>query len=373
MKESDNRIERFDQKNDMFRRCTLEPEWQEQDRIFRDSESIVGKPGYSHEGFALTDAAWYVEDYFGKGSSVGVKGTLYSPVASDEVNGPLATREKIKATPKELTKKIKRVAKIYGASLVGVAEIREQWLYSKTYSRSRKEHLPVDLPEDMGHVIAIAIEMDYDLIQTAPSNGSAAAAGLGYSKMAFISGMVSKFIREIGYDAYPCGNGTALSIPIAIDAGLGELGRNGLLITEKYGPRVRICKIFTNMPLVPDKPVSFGVKRFCDLCKKCARYCPSKSISFDEMTNEGPTISNNNGPMKWYVNPESCFRFWCKSKTDCGVCIRVCPFNQKSGFLHNFVRFFIKHLPFMNRLFLSGSYVFGFGKRKDPSSIWDNR
>jgi len=45
-------------------------------------------------------------------------------------------------------------------------------------------------------------------------------------------------------------NDTALSIPLAIDAGLGELGRNGLLITAEYGYCIRLCKIFTNLPLI---------------------------------------------------------------------------------------------------------------------------
>lgn len=43
-------------------------------------------------------------------------------------------------------------------------------------------------------------------------------------------------------------NDISLSIPLAIEAGLGELGRNGLLITKDFGPCVRLCKIFTTCP-----------------------------------------------------------------------------------------------------------------------------
>ncbi len=73
------------------------------------------------------------------------------------------------------------------------------------------------------------------------------------------------------------GNDTALSIPQAVDAGLGELGRNGLLITPDRGPCVRICKVFADMPLAPDRPVRFGVSEFCRSCARCADACQARS------------------------------------------------------------------------------------------------
>jgi len=66
--------------------------------------------------------------------------------------------------------------------------------------------------------------------------------------MAFVATSLAEFIRLLGHDAIPAGNDMALSIPLAVDAGLGELGRNGLLITKEFGPRLRLCKVFTNLP-----------------------------------------------------------------------------------------------------------------------------
>ena len=103
----------------------------------------------------------------------------------------------------------------------------------------------------------MAVEMDYENLRRSPAN--CAATDLVYSDMAIVSSSLAEFIRELGYKAMPLGNEMALSIPMAVDAGLGELGRNGLLITEKFGPRVRICKVITSLPLVPDKPVDLGV------------------------------------------------------------------------------------------------------------------
>ena len=123
--------------------------------------------------------------------------------------------------------------------------------------------------------------MAYGGISGAPTYAASASTGSAYSRMALHQpGWLAQFIRGLGFQAIPCGNDTACSIPIAIDAGLGEIARNGLLITPKFGPRVRLAKVLTDLPLLPDRPIEFGVRDFCLICEKCARKCPSKSIMF---------------------------------------------------------------------------------------------
>ncbi len=174
--------------------------------------------------------------------------------------------------------------------------------------------------------------MDAKGIAASPAAPAAAATGVGYSKMAFILALMGGFIRNLGYDALQCGNDTALSIPLAIDAGLGELGRNGLLITPQYGPRVRLCKILTDLPLEPDNPIEFGVKKFCRKCKLCAERCEAGAISMnDEPSFEVACRSNNPGALKWYVDAERCYLYWCKNSIDCSTCIKVCPYNVASA------------------------------------------
>ena len=75
----------------------------------------------------------------------------------------------------------------------------------------------------------------------------------GYSRMATTASALSAFIQELGYNAIPCGNMTGLCVPMAIDAGLRELGRQGVVITPKYGPRVRLAKVITDLPLSVDQ------------------------------------------------------------------------------------------------------------------------
>jgi epoxyqueuosine reductase QueG len=123
------------------------------------------------------------------------------------------------------------------------------------------------------------------------------------------------------------GNTTALSIPLAIDAGLGEIGRNGLIVTPEYGPCVRLCKVFTDLPLAPDEPIGFGLADVCEGCSKCAEACEVDAISTDRAPSfEVACRSNNPGVLRWHVNQDRCYEFWTENGQDCATCIAACPF-----------------------------------------------
>ena len=87
-------------------------------------------------------------------------------------------------------------------------------------------------------MIVVALPMDYDLVKTVPSALSGSASCLGYSHDALTVLSITQYIRNLGYKAIGSMNDTSLAIPYAIQAGLGEYGRYGLLITKQYGPRV---------------------------------------------------------------------------------------------------------------------------------------
>jgi epoxyqueuosine reductase QueG len=123
------------------------------------------------------------------------------------------------------------------------------------------------------------------------------------------------------------GNDTALSIPLAIDAGLGELGRIGLLVTPEYGPCVRLCKVFTDMPLEPDAPGSFGLAETCRRCRRCAEACEVEAISRDgDPSFKIVCPSNNPGIKRWAVDQDRCYSFWIENSQDCSTCIAACPY-----------------------------------------------
>jgi len=303
------------------------------------------KEGYSRIDFALVAAGWTVYEKF----PFAFAWEREKPEGGDYGGDWMQAKYEIE-NPKTFTQQVKKVAKFFGASLVGIAKVNEKWIYKTGFIRppltsesdSKKDiregnvqnsilESPINLPEGVNKVIVMGIEMDKKAVSTSPAQPAAAASAIAYSKMAFVISCLGEFIRNLGYRAIQCGNDTALSIPLAIDAGFGALGRNGLLITPEYGPRVRICKVFTDLPLISDEPnLNFikKVEKFCKHCYKCAEACETKAITKDrEPSFEPPNISNNSGVKKFYVNVEKCFEFWIENSSDCGNCIAACPFS----------------------------------------------
>ncbi|MDP6993476.1 MAG: reductive dehalogenase domain-containing protein, partial [Woeseiaceae bacterium] len=164
--------------------------------------------------------------------------------------------------------------------------------------------------------------------ETVPSALSGSATGIGYTHDTVVLLMLTQYIRNLGYRAVASMNDSALAIPLAVQAGLGEVGRHSMLITEKYGPRLRLGKIFTDMPLVIDEPKQFGVREFCDICQRCSSACPPKAIPAGEPSREACSVSNLKGILKWTTWAEKCFKFWAGQNSDCSICIRVCPYNR---------------------------------------------
>jgi len=223
----------------------------------------------------------------------------------------------------------------------------------------------------MKYVIALAFEMDIDGIDASIGGPAAAATGNGYSRMTFTASCLAEFIRALGYHAIPSGNCTGLSIPIAIDAGLGELGRLGLLITPKYGPRVRLAKVITDMPLIPDNPISFGVTEFCEICGKCAKQCPGGAIPDVDRTYDPVDISNSAGIYRWPVDHPRCHLVWRQEGLDCATCIRSCPFNKPETWVHELARILIGvNSGPLNKLILKLDDAGSFGKQANPRSFW---
>jgi epoxyqueuosine reductase len=312
-------LARFDERSTAFGRRRYDAQASFYGQGVHDNARQViaaGKAGYSRLEFARLRAAWTVADHFG------------GAYAWQKLGQPEQALDQLGAHPVSdaglMSEQIKETARIYGADLVGICKLDRRWVYSHDMAGQ-----PVEISPAFTYAIVMAMRMDAGAIQDSPSFRAGTATGVGYSRMAFSIACLAEFIRNLGYRAIPMGNDTALSIPLAVDAGLGEQGRNGLLITPQYGPCVRLCKVLTDLPLEPDPPISFGVTEVCRRCRRCAEACEVGAIAADaEPSFRIVCPSNNPGILRWAVNHDRCYSFWVANGASCSTCVAVCPFTK---------------------------------------------
>jgi len=252
--------------------------------------------------------------------------------------------------PADLSKKVKQMARMYGADMTGIGLINRKWIYETTCRNIpepgkpktkpivfRNVVHPVEseaelvIPESVKYAIMFVVAMPHASTQLGPSTTQTmGSADMGYGRMGLTAVALAEAIRSMGYNAIPSMNGTGLSVPMAIDAGLGQLGRMGYMITPWFGPHVRIAKVLTDMPLVTDFPIDFGVTEYCTSCGICAKECPSGAISPDRERTFIPSASTGNpGALKWYTNGKECLRWWIESgSAGCAKCMSVCPYTK---------------------------------------------
>lgn len=107
-------------------------------------------------------------------------------------------------------------------------------------------------------------------------------------------------------------------------AGLGWVGKNGLIINRQYGSKLSWATVLTNAPLDADEPVTASECGDCDLC---VRHCPSGAISGCQWTIQEP--------LREMVRYEQCRslkkdRIGFDEKPNCGFCITVCPYSRNA-------------------------------------------
>ncbi len=191
--------------------------------------------------------------------------------------------EPLTAPPDETARMVKAAARLYGAALAGIAPMNEQYVNLRQMGKEivfedvdapSADDRKFVIPRRMKWCVALAIPMDLDLLRLTPTAVGDSATALGYSQSVFTVASLAEFIRGLGYQAIPSVNDTAQSVPFAMDAGLGELSRLNKLVTPEFGPAVRLCKVFTDLPMSCDKPIDFGLAKYCVKCQKCAAACP---------------------------------------------------------------------------------------------------
>lgn len=211
--------------------------------------------------------------------------------------------------PSCISETIRNKALQMGADLVGICDIDKRWLY-KTDSL-----LKYGTTVDFLTVIVVVIAMDAESFRTSPSPAIPKETMRGYRCMNDVAVKLGRHIASLGYNALSTGNGTSVSIPPAIEAGLGKLGRNGLLINERLGPCLRICKIFTDMPLKAHGSKRSLLAEICQNCTICAAECPAEAIE------GGQTPARD----VWRIDKALCATHRKKTNRECAACISECP------------------------------------------------
>ncbi len=272
--------------------------------------------------------------------------------------------EKVDIDAAAMTHFVKSWVKSIGALSVGIAELQDYHFYS-TIGRGPKYGEAIQCEHKYG--IALTVEMDKEMLSFAPAGPTLMESSQQYLISGAIATQVAEFIRRLGYPAraHIDGNYRVVCPLVARDAGLGEIGRMGLLISPELGPRVRIAVITTDLPLVADKrKLDASVIDFCRKCKKCADVCPPRAIPFSER-------KEIDGVERWQINSENCFTYWCTIGTDCGRCIRTCPYSHPNNLLHNSVRWAVGNSAVFRKIAVwMDDFLYGRKPEPRPLPAW---
>jgi ferredoxin len=245
----------------------------------------------------------------------------------------------------ELTRWVKQAARFLGAADVGTTRLDPAFVYSHRGRPLDKFGEPIALDHASAAVLVFPMSPEY--ISASPEMIATAETGRVYQLGAAACFALADALKRLGIHAraHVDSSYQVICVPLAVDAGLGELGRNGFLIHPTYGPGVRLGVVTLAAELDQDDQVCYGVADFCRVCGKCAANCPAGAIPEGE-----PTVVR--GALKWPMNPEQCYHYWRTQGTDCGLCIRSCPFAKPDTALHRIVRRSIAGTTAFNRFFL---------------------
>lgn len=136
---------------------------------------------------------------------------------------------------------------------------------------------------------------------------------------------IADYILRLGYPAFASIVGTYKNMmtPLIIESGLGEGSRLGIALNPFVGASFKAAAILTDLPLVPDKPIDFGLQQYCADCKICAEQCPMHAVSDREK-------EVYNGYETYRNNFKLCYSGVMTNTVGnmCQHCTKICPWNR---------------------------------------------
>jgi ferredoxin len=320
----------FDERENVHGRYELEPDTVEWESFYRQ-----------HPGWEKADLKTKAFPGIGKVGNERDLPMLWSQreilkwLGSEAMVDGSISNKKQAIDPARAAEKIKGFARHLGVDLVRIGPLNPAHVYTHVGKTvlcpEKKRGAPISLSHK--YAISLAVRSNVNLIKTGPVLSEIMEMMRVYTILAKASVTLAAYIRHLGFPAraHNLRNYLVLCIPIAIDAGIGELSRMGTLISKEFGPCLKLATVTTDLPMDIDSPVDIGVAEFCEDCKLCAESCPSGAIP------HGDRIVAR-GVEKWKIKPEACFRVWCETGTDCGVCIASCPWSKPRTLFHNLMK-----------------------------------
>ena len=206
---------------------------------------------------------------------------------------------------------LEEFARSLGVSQIGYAKVDRDMIFS-----------------DRGilyeNAIVFIIKMRKDAIQTAPSKTAIKEIFRTYNELGVIVNKISDYLRKSGYNAMagPAMGGNVSYVPLAQKAGLGVIGKHGVLISDQdFGPSLRIAAVYTdieNLPFAEDNP-HMWIKDFCQSCNRCVRLCPANAIYQENI------LVNGNPDTQTSIDNTKCAVPFVNNY-GCTVCVKECTF-----------------------------------------------
>jgi len=275
-----------------------------------------------------------------------------------------AHRAPVPEDPAVLSRHVKETAYFLRADAVGICALPRYAVYTNKFPKGE--------PVALDHRYAIAILIDQDWRTAHATSGhdwvSNSMSFMSYTASGFIACILADYIRRLGYPAraHHALNYQVVVPPILLWAGLGEMSRIGDCVLHPFlGPRFKAAVVTTDLPLVPDKPIDFGLQNFCSKCKKCARACPSGALS-----DGGKEFYN--GYERWPTDIRKCttMRVGNQQGSGCGTCIKACPWNKPYAPLHRAVGWMVRRSSWARSMAIRGDDILGYGKATPEDKWW---